>query len=222
MSKGPDEVYCQSCGETVKEYAEFCPNCGVEPGGSERESTGKTDHFCQSCGERVKAQAELCPNCGVRQRSNVATARQSQSVGESNDGSSDLVTYAASGFGIVLILAGIGTFGQGNVAVSFFQGVFYILLGAILLPPTRKRFDKEFPVTTVGSVRSVDESAIERTDKPCSACYDQITNGVARTYTERFVLFGVPLYVREEGRNEYCQTCANGEPTVNTVEAEVD
>lgn len=25
----PDEVYCHSCGEAIKEQAEICPNCGV-------------------------------------------------------------------------------------------------------------------------------------------------------------------------------------------------
>lgn len=26
---GPDEVYCTSCGEVIKEAAEICPECGV-------------------------------------------------------------------------------------------------------------------------------------------------------------------------------------------------
>lgn len=28
--KSPDEVFCRSCGETIKKMAEICPNCGVE------------------------------------------------------------------------------------------------------------------------------------------------------------------------------------------------
>ena len=27
--KGPDEVFCRSCGEPIKRAAELCPNCGV-------------------------------------------------------------------------------------------------------------------------------------------------------------------------------------------------
>lgn len=27
--KGPDEIYCRSCGEPIKKKAEICPNCGV-------------------------------------------------------------------------------------------------------------------------------------------------------------------------------------------------
>lgn len=27
--KGTDEIYCRSCGETIKEKAEICPHCGV-------------------------------------------------------------------------------------------------------------------------------------------------------------------------------------------------
>lgn len=31
-SKGPDEVFCESCGEPIKKAAELCPHCGVRPG----------------------------------------------------------------------------------------------------------------------------------------------------------------------------------------------
>lgn len=27
--KGPDEIFCRSCGEPIKKAAEVCPNCGV-------------------------------------------------------------------------------------------------------------------------------------------------------------------------------------------------
>lgn len=27
--RGPNEVYCKSCGEIIKEEAEICPHCGV-------------------------------------------------------------------------------------------------------------------------------------------------------------------------------------------------
>jgi len=36
--KGPDEVYCSSCGEVIKERAEICPECGV------RQRGGSGDH----------------------------------------------------------------------------------------------------------------------------------------------------------------------------------
>jgi len=32
--KGPDEIYCSSCGEIIKEQAEICPECGVRQKGS--------------------------------------------------------------------------------------------------------------------------------------------------------------------------------------------
>lgn len=34
--KGPDEIFCTSCGEAIKEDAEICPNCGVR----NKKSTG--------------------------------------------------------------------------------------------------------------------------------------------------------------------------------------
>jgi len=42
-SKGPDEVFCESCGEAIKKEAQLCPNCGVrngKSGGSGRSSGG--------------------------------------------------------------------------------------------------------------------------------------------------------------------------------------
>lgn len=34
----PDEVYCTSCGEVIKEEAEICPECGVRQKGSSTDS----------------------------------------------------------------------------------------------------------------------------------------------------------------------------------------
>lgn len=214
MTKGPDEVYCESCGEPIKEHAEICPHCGVRPGSTGSASVATDESFCQSCGEEVKANAELCPNCGVRQ------SQSSGSVLSQSAETSDLAHYGGWALGVLLILAGLGTFGDGNVVVSFFQGLAYILVGTILLPPTRERFDREFSIGTFGRVRSVDESAITGSDEPCSACYGQIDDGVVRSYAEQFVLFGVPLYTFDRGQNRYCRPCANGETAVTTAETE--
>lgn len=217
MTKGPDEMYCESCGETVKKHAEVCPNCGVRPGSGGSSGGLESERFCQSCGESIRANAEICPNCGVRPGS--SSGGLAASAGGS---SNETVYYLGWTFGVLFILAGLGTFGEGNVVVSFFQGLFYIAVGAVLLPPTRERLDKEFPVTTVGRVRSVDETAIANADEPCSACYGPIDDGVVRSYSEQFVLFGVPLYTVDEGRNQYCRACANGEPTIVADEAGVE
>lgn len=32
--KGPDEIFCRSCGERIKEEAEICPECGVRNQGA--------------------------------------------------------------------------------------------------------------------------------------------------------------------------------------------
>jgi len=42
--KGPDEIFCRSCGEPVKEKAEICPHCGVrnEEGATSSTSGGST------------------------------------------------------------------------------------------------------------------------------------------------------------------------------------
>jgi short subunit fatty acids transporter len=36
---GPNEVYCSSCGEVIKEEAKVCPECGVENKANEDSST---------------------------------------------------------------------------------------------------------------------------------------------------------------------------------------
>lgn len=70
--KGPDEIYCRTCGEPIKRAAEICPECGVrnEGGGAGRgQSTfagpSRETIFCRSCGEEIMQRAEICPNCGV-------------------------------------------------------------------------------------------------------------------------------------------------------------
>lgn len=39
----PDEVFCTSCGEAIKEEAEICPNCGVGQDGDTESSGALTE-----------------------------------------------------------------------------------------------------------------------------------------------------------------------------------
>jgi RNA polymerase subunit RPABC4/transcription elongation factor Spt4 len=61
--KQADEIFCPSCGGTIKKEAELCPKCGV-PKSKWRNAE---EVFCTSCGEKIKKEAEICPKCGVRQ-----------------------------------------------------------------------------------------------------------------------------------------------------------
>lgn len=65
--KGPDEIYCRSCGEVIKRRAEICPECGVRNEAAEGTGGLRTmEHvYCRSCGDRIKRAAEICPGCGV-------------------------------------------------------------------------------------------------------------------------------------------------------------
>lgn len=40
---GPDEVFCTSCGEVIKEQAEICPECGVRQQGAESDDESIPD-----------------------------------------------------------------------------------------------------------------------------------------------------------------------------------
>lgn len=51
-TKGPDEVFCRSCGDPIKRRAELCPHCGVR----NRENTAGT-----SAGERLQRSPPTAP-----------------------------------------------------------------------------------------------------------------------------------------------------------------
>lgn len=96
--KGPDEIYCSSCGEPIKKEADICPHCGVRQDESqESESTETSDKkekgpdeiYCRSCGEPIKKEAEICPHCGVPQG-------ESQKVGSSTSQVTSSRAYSPS------------------------------------------------------------------------------------------------------------------------------
>ncbi|MGN8212867.1 MULTISPECIES: hypothetical protein [Halococcus] len=201
---------------------------------------GYDEVFCASCGEAIKEQAELCPHCGVRNQevSQTSSIEDSESSLSSGLGDIDqstevdiekLFRYGLKSlawiFGVLFVLGGLGTLFSGagivGLVISFIQGVIFIAIGAILLPPVRERISIKHPVTTVGWNRSTGEAIIRNVEEPCNVCYDSIDKGIARTYREQFVLFGVPIATRDEGSNNYCQNCAGGEPSVDMTEQEL-
>jgi hypothetical protein len=83
-------------------------------------------------------------------------------------------------------------------------------VGLGILPSVRRRFGRRRSVTTNGSARSVDERAVVDYDRPCAACSEPVGRGLERTYRKGFYVLGVPVTI-SEGRNAYCQRCANAE-----------
>ncbi|MDI6784234.1 MAG: TM2 domain-containing protein [bacterium] len=51
-------MFCQNCGKTVVDNAEFCPSCGANP--------RKGNKFCLGCGAETNPMAEICIKCGTR------------------------------------------------------------------------------------------------------------------------------------------------------------
>lgn len=189
---------------------------------------GFDEIFCRSCGETIKKRAEICPHCGVRNEERDRSNRKSKSRTEESDWFTDIDSPGTVkngllalqwGLGILLILAGLGAFISGGSfidwIISFVQGILFVAIGALLIPPVRERIHVEHSISTFGQVRSVDQEFIQDSSEPCNACYSNITEGVSRTYQEQFVLFGVPLFTLERGENNYCRNCANGEPEIN-------
>lgn len=197
---------------------------------------GADEIFCRSCGEPIKAQAEICPHCGVRNqgadRVSVSNTNNQQSRANTSDLSMDMGTSETIhtglialqwGLGILLLLAGIGSLTSGGSVVgwiiSFIQGLLFLAIGALLIPPIREKISIEYPMSTFGKVRSVNQEFLQNPNEVCDACYDGIERGVSRTYKEQFVLFGAPLFTSGRGENNYCRSCANGEPKVNVEKA---
>jgi len=69
--KGPDEVFCNSCGAIIKQRAEICPECGVPNDRQETDPETAPEHvYCRSCGQQIKRAAMACPHCGVSNLAN--------------------------------------------------------------------------------------------------------------------------------------------------------
>jgi len=63
--KGPDEVFCRSCGEPIKKKAAICPNCGVrneydggQPAGGATTQTRSRGGRSQSAGATASGQSQ--------------------------------------------------------------------------------------------------------------------------------------------------------------------
>lgn len=202
MSLAPDEKYCGSCGETVKEAAAMCPNCGTSNDGS-GPSASATTVYCESCGEQISPEAELCPGCGVRQHS-------------SSSDSDDILYYGQIVLGAILVLSGIGQLTDtGNgVVTSLAGGIALIAVGLVLIPQIRERADKRHPVTTFGWTPVVRTTPVSTPGVACSNCFGDIESGSRRVFGKEFVVAGVVLRERQEGENYYCETCAQTEQKV--------
>jgi len=58
-------MFCQQCGNNVKEGAAFCGNCGwAVPAAAVQTAVLPIEKKCASCGTVLKDEAQFCPNCG--------------------------------------------------------------------------------------------------------------------------------------------------------------
>lgn len=85
--------------------------------------------------------------------------------------------------------------------------------GLVLLAPLAyylltRRSDGHRSLTTVGRVRSIDETPTDDASRACVVCGGGTPGGVVREYAERFYVAGVPVWTVEEGQNRYCHRCA--------------
>lgn len=191
-----DEQFCSTCGSVIKKQAEICPECGVK-NTAQKGTNGPTFQFCESCGEQIRSDTELCPNCGVTQTS----------TGSDGLDSSDVILYV---LGSLFIIGGLGTVfdPEGGLVVSVLTGLALIIVGVAMLPVVHQRSSRRYPLTTFGTVQSVEEYPVSSDAGACAVCQRPVTEGVRREYSEEFTLFGVVLSSETGGVNTYCKTCA--------------
>ena len=120
--------------------------------------------------------------------------------------------------GTVALAVGVGSlvaFGpQGAPAVLAVVGALLLALGLAVNARFRRRLDRRRPVTTFGTVRSVDQRAVPPEadlDARCVACDDRVGEGLQRRFREEYAVAGVPVATRSERFNHYCLDCALAE-----------
>lgn len=209
MSLAPDEEYCSSCGDPVKQSAIICPNCGVDTDSTSSDTA--TEVYCESCGESIKAQAKICPNCGVK-----------HSGGSSGgiDIDSEALYYVQIAFGALFLLAALGSLIDlsDGIITSVFLSLLYGAIGLVLLPPVRNNLEKRHPVSTFGWTETVDTTAVSNSHENCSVCFESIESGHKRAFGKEFVVFGITVFSNFEGENYYCNACLRDEPDVDVAD----
>ncbi|WP_117591101.1 zinc ribbon domain-containing protein [Haloprofundus halophilus] len=120
----------------------------------------------------------------------------------------DLATAGGFVAGILLVFVSLAVFSIGVLGVGdLLVGLLLLTAGLGLLPPVRKRLDREQSLTTFGRNRSVDTEAAGERER-CVVCGERARGGVKRTFAEKTYLAGVPVKTHEEGSNSYCRRCA--------------
>lgn len=205
-SPAPDEQFCPTCGARIKTRAELCPECGVRNDGR---TVGVSTEMrcCEACGEQIYRETERCPDCGVRQHPTSGSRRL------------ELPTAVLWLFAVSFVLGGIDMLTDpGRTLRASILGGLLLGLGLVLLPPVREAFDRSYPLTTVGTIKSVDSQPVNTSRANCTVCDDTVGHGVRREYGEEFILFGVTLSTSTNGENVYCERCASADgPTASTV-----
>lgn len=129
-TKKEDEVFCRSCGRTIKREAEHCPHCGVQNAaqavGNQRQSPSSSNH--------------------QRRSTNNTSSRKPVNLESDLD---EAAPYIAWGGGVLLILIGLGTFGSlgfGFVEViqNLISAAIAIAGGLFVLPWVRNTYSDVF------------------------------------------------------------------------------
>ena len=80
-------MICSNCGETVRDGAKFCENCGTPVPQVKK---------CISCGAELMLTVKFCPECGARQDGGASAASGGISMGSKNVIAGDVIGHQES------------------------------------------------------------------------------------------------------------------------------
>lgn len=126
--KGPDEVYCTSCGEPIKEQAEICPHCGVRQAPVEtNETSTQTQPQSQNTVTQTPEGTGDLPQARIYELQKVARK--------------DITTVVI--VSLLLTPAGYWMVGKTGLAIINFLTFNYFLLGFIIVPLHTRKIIKD-------------------------------------------------------------------------------
>ncbi|MCL9818512.1 zinc ribbon domain-containing protein [Natronocalculus amylovorans] len=136
----------------------------------------------------------------------------------------DLSTVLGIVVGFILlpfVLMGLFAVASSSATGSFLVLLMLLLLGGVLGKELLSASDsgsQKPSLTTFGRSKTVSENAVDDPTSRCTECGMGVTNGVKRTYSDRFYIAGQAIKTYQEGENIYCRSCIESESSAVSTE----
>lgn len=142
-SKGPDEVYCTSCGDPIKEHAEICPHCGVRQvaGGSQQHEETRTQEADAQMDRQERADRPTEVTTTVTTEQGQSTIPEHRLYELQKIARKDITTVMV--VSLLFTPAGYWMVGKKGLAIVNFFTLNYFLLGFIIVPLHTRKIIKD-------------------------------------------------------------------------------